>query len=69
MIAIMIIITAVQEFVEGSWMCVVAEINTKHLVMTGKEHRVPRAVFAAFKHVSITLFFFFFFFRKKENIN
>ncbi len=27
------------------WMCVVEKVNMKHLVMTGKEHRLPRAVF------------------------
>lgn len=26
-------------------MCAVDEVNMKHLVMTGKEHRLPRAVF------------------------
>lgn len=57
MIIIMIIITAVQECVIGL-VCVVEKANMKHLVMTGKEHRLPRAVFATFKHVPITLFFF-----------
>lgn len=35
-------------------MCVVSEVNMKHLVMTGKEHGLPRAVFTMFKHLSIT---------------
>lgn len=34
-------------------MCVVEKVDMKHLVMTGKEHRLPRAVLFFFPHSSM----------------
>lgn len=46
-------------------MCVVEKVNMKHLVMTGKEHRLPRAVLF-FSHIQACANHFLLFFRKRK---
>lgn len=65
MIIIMIIIIAVYECVRSLVGVCCCRVDTKQLVMTGKEHRRPRAVF----HIQVCANHFIPFFRKKKKRN